>query len=172
MISRIFRIISPSFHFGPKSPGSGTGGGQGYIEHYPHAVGFESAGKSPWHQFRSQQSNLCLLVEIRGAELPSSMLSRRLETMEVHFILEPDQEAFVRKGIASGRYRTAEDAVRDAMAHWERDERARVELLAAFDESEGDLEAGRYADYTDETLPQLADELKREAREQSLPPRL
>jgi len=89
--------------------------------------------------------------------------------MEVHFTLDPEQEAFIRQGIASGRYQTAEDAVRDAMAHWEQDERARVELLAAFDEAESDLQAGRYADYTNETLPRLADELKREAREQSSP---
>ena len=37
--------------------------------------------------------------------------------MEVHFT--PDQEAFVRQAIASGRYQTAEDAVRDAMTQWE-----------------------------------------------------
>ena len=43
-------------------------------------------------------------------------------------------------------------------------ERRRVELMAALDEAEADLEAGRYTDYTPETLPQLAVELKREAR--------
>ena len=82
--------------------------------------------------------------------------------MEVHFT--PDQEAFVRQAIASGRYQTAEDAVRDAMTQWEEKERRRVELMAALDEAEADLEAGRYTDYTSETLPQLAGELKREAR--------
>jgi hypothetical protein len=39
-----------------------------------------------------------------------------------------------------------------------------VKLLAALDEAEADLEAGHYSDYTDETLPNLAQELKREAR--------
>jgi hypothetical protein len=34
--------------------------------------------------------------------------------MEVHFVPDPDQEAFIRRGIANGRCRTAEDA--DAMA--------------------------------------------------------
>ena len=82
--------------------------------------------------------------------------------MEVHFT--PDQEAFVRQAIASGRYQTAEDAVRDAMTQWEEKERRRLELMAALDEAEADLEAGRYTDYTSETLPQLAVELKREAR--------
>ena len=43
-------------------------------------------------------------------------------------------------------------------------ERLRTELSAALDEAEADLRAGRYADYTPETLPALADDLKREAR--------
>ena len=76
----------------------------------------------------------------------------------------PDQEALIRQAIASGRYHTAEEAVHDAMARWEETERSRMEMLAALDEAESDLEAGRYTDYTDETLPKLADELKHEAR--------
>lgn len=87
-----------------------------------------------------------------------------LKMMEVHFIPDPDQEAFIRQGIANGRYRTAEDAVRDAMARWEEGERIRLELLTTLDEAEADLETGRYADYSDGTLPMLAAELKREAR--------
>lgn len=82
----------------------------------------------------------------------------------MNFVPDPDQEAFIRRGIASGRYRTAEDAVRDAMARWEEGERARVELLARLDEAESDVETGQYTDYSNETLPLLADELKREAR--------
>ena len=83
--------------------------------------------------------------------------------MEVQ--LTPDQEAFIQKAVASGRYATAEAAVRDAMARWEEGERARFELLAALDEAEADLKAGRYVDYSNATLPTLAEELKREARE-------
>ena len=86
-----------------------------------------------------------------------------LKAMEVQ--LTPDQEAFIRKAVASGRYPSVEDAVRDAMVRWEEGERARLELLAALDQAEADLEAGRYTDYTDATLPRLANELKREARE-------
>ncbi|MGO8790120.1 MAG: type II toxin-antitoxin system ParD family antitoxin, partial [Terriglobia bacterium] len=48
--------------------------------------------------------------------------------MEVQ--LTPDQEAFIRQAVASGRYPSAEAAVRDAMARWEERERVRVELLA------------------------------------------
>ncbi|MGA3328141.1 MAG: type II toxin-antitoxin system ParD family antitoxin [Terriglobia bacterium] len=83
--------------------------------------------------------------------------------MEVQ--LTPDQEAFIRNAVASGRYPSPEAAVREAMARWEEGERARLEVLAALDEAEADLEAARYTDFTDVTLPQLASELKREARE-------
>ena len=76
----------------------------------------------------------------------------------------PDQQAFIHRAIASGRYRSAEEAVSDAMARWEEDERKRIELLAALDEAEGDILAGEYADYTNDTLPRLSEELKREAR--------
>ena len=82
--------------------------------------------------------------------------------MEVH--LTPDQEAFIRQAVESGRYRTTEDAVREAMARWEENERARLELMAALDEAESDLASGKYRDYAIQALPALAVELKREAR--------
>jgi hypothetical protein len=50
------------------------------------------------------------------------------------------------------------------MARWEEGERAHVELVTALDEAESDIAGGRYSDYTDETLPDLAVELKSEAR--------
>lgn len=81
----------------------------------------------------------------------------------------PDQEAFIHRAIASGRYRSAGEAVQDAMARWEGDERRRVELLAAFDDAESDILVGRYTDYTDETLPRLAEEIKCEARDNQRP---
>jgi Arc/MetJ-type ribon-helix-helix transcriptional regulator len=62
------------------------------------------------------------------------------------------------------RYQTADDAIHDALARWEQNERARIELMASLDEAETDLEAGWYTDYTAETLPKLVDELKREGR--------
>jgi putative addiction module CopG family antidote len=82
--------------------------------------------------------------------------------MEVR--LTPEQQAFVEIAVESGRYRNAEDAVRDAMTRWEEDERSRAETIAALEESAADLEAGRYRDYTDSTLSQLAQELKAEGR--------
>lgn len=77
----------------------------------------------------------------------------------------PGQQVFIQRAIASGRYRSAEEALSDAMHRWEAEERTRIELQAAFEESEADLKAGAFTDYTNDTLPQLADELKREARD-------
>lgn len=82
--------------------------------------------------------------------------------MEVH--LTPDQQVLIRQVIESGRYQTPEDVIQDAMGRWEEGERARVELLSALDEAEADLAGGRYTDYTAETSPELARELKSEAR--------
>jgi putative addiction module CopG family antidote len=78
--------------------------------------------------------------------------------------LTPDQREFVHRAIASGRFRREEDAVEEALSLWEERERARIEILAALDESEADLEAGRYDDYTQESSPRLAQDLTSEAR--------
>jgi Arc/MetJ-type ribon-helix-helix transcriptional regulator len=82
--------------------------------------------------------------------------------MEVH--LTPDQEAFVRQAIASGRLERAEDALQEAFALWESRERNRAELLAGLDAAEADIAAGHFADHSGGTLSQLATDLKREAR--------
>jgi Arc/MetJ-type ribon-helix-helix transcriptional regulator len=57
--------------------------------------------------------------------------------MIVH--LPPDQKAFVRDAVASGRLHVEEDAVREALALWKRRERARAEILASVDVAEADL---------------------------------
>ncbi len=82
--------------------------------------------------------------------------------MEVH--LTPDQEAFVRQAIASGRLQRKEEAVQEAFALWEERERNRAEILAALDDAEKGLDSGDFTDHADASLPQLADDLKREAR--------
>lgn len=85
--------------------------------------------------------------------------------MEVH--LTADQKAFIKRGVQAGRYRNVEEAVQDALARWEEDERTRLELVAALREAQADLDEGRYMDYTDAVLPKLAQELKREGRARS-----
>jgi putative addiction module CopG family antidote len=79
--------------------------------------------------------------------------------------LTPSQEAFIRQGIEAGRYRTVNEAIGEALALWESRERNRLELLSALDEAEADLASGAYTEFTDATIPQLAAELKREARQ-------
>lgn len=57
--------------------------------------------------------------------------------------LTEDQAAFVQQGIESGRFRCGEDAVRQALALWERYERRRAELLLSINAAESSLAAGR-----------------------------
>lgn len=56
--------------------------------------------------------------------------------------LTPDQKAFVRQAIESGRLQREEDAVREALSLWEERERRRAEILAAVDEAELSLARG------------------------------
>jgi len=92
--------------------------------------------------------------------------------MEVH--LTPDQEAFVRQAIESGRLRHEQDAVREALALWEERERSRVEFLATLDEAESFLARGDGRVITKDSMRELAEEihqrgLARLAAEKSTP---
>jgi putative addiction module CopG family antidote len=77
--------------------------------------------------------------------------------MEVN--LTPDQEAFVRQAIDSGRLRHEEDAVREAFALWEERERTRAEFLATLDQSEASLARGEGRIITQESMRNLAEEV-------------
>ena len=78
--------------------------------------------------------------------------------------LTPDQKAFVRQAIESGRLRHEEDAVTEALAMWEERERTRAEILAAVDEAEASLARGEGRVITQESLRELAEEVKRRGR--------
>jgi len=82
--------------------------------------------------------------------------------MEVR--LTPDQEAFVRQGIESGRYHTKDDAVAEALALWEERERTRAEILAAVDAAEASLDRGEGIVITEQSMRELADDVKRRGR--------
>jgi putative addiction module CopG family antidote len=79
--------------------------------------------------------------------------------MEVH--LTPDQEAFVRQGVASGRFQSETDAVAEALALWEERERARAEILAAVDAAEASLDRGEGILVSEQSMRELADDVKR-----------
>jgi Arc/MetJ-type ribon-helix-helix transcriptional regulator len=87
-----------------------------------------------------------------------------LRFMEVH--LTPDQQAFVRLGIESGRFHTEADAVAEALALWEERERARAEILAAVDTAEASLDNGEGIEITEQSTRELAERVKRRGRAQ------
>jgi putative addiction module CopG family antidote len=78
--------------------------------------------------------------------------------------LTPDQRAFVRDAIASGRLQREEDAVREALALWEHRERTRAQLLAAVDAAEASLARGEGRTITQDAMRELATEVKRRGR--------
>jgi antitoxin ParD1/3/4 len=82
--------------------------------------------------------------------------------MEVQ--LTPDQKAFVRQAIESGRIHREEDAVREALSLWEERERVRTEILTAVDSAEASVARGEGRVVTQESMRQLADEVKQRGR--------
>jgi len=79
--------------------------------------------------------------------------------MEVR--LTPDQEAFVRQAIESGRLHRPEEAVAEALSLWEKRERMRAEILAAVDAAEASLARGEGRVFrTEQDLRDLANEVK------------
>jgi putative addiction module CopG family antidote len=80
--------------------------------------------------------------------------------MEVH--LTPDQEAFIRQAIETGRLHRKEEAVHEAMSLWEERERRRLEILVAADQAEASLARGEGRRITShEEVAQLASDIKR-----------
>jgi Arc/MetJ-type ribon-helix-helix transcriptional regulator len=85
-----------------------------------------------------------------------------MEAMEVK--LTPDQAAFARQAILSGRLRAEEDAVQEALALWEERERNRLEILAAVDKAEASIARGEGRIITEESMRDLAEDVKKRGR--------
>lgn len=98
--------------------------------------------------------------------LPQGMLSRILKAVDVQ--LTPDQRAFAQRAIENGRLRSEEDAVREALALWEERERQRAEFLLTLDEARASLARGEDRVITQESLRQLAGEVKERGRARHL----
>jgi len=76
--------------------------------------------------------------------------------------LTPEQEAFIRQAIETGRLHRKEDAVQEAMSLWEGRERRRLEILIAVDQAEASLARGEGRRITThEEVTQLAADIKR-----------
>jgi len=82
--------------------------------------------------------------------------------MEVH--LTPEQKAFVRQAIESGRLQREEDAGKEALSLWEERERARAEILIAVDDAEASLARGEGRAITPEAMRKLAEDVKEGGR--------
>ena len=78
--------------------------------------------------------------------------------------LTPDQEAFVRQAIETGRFRRGEDAVREALSLWEERERTRAQILAAVDTAAASLARGEGRAITERSMRDLADDVKSRGR--------
>ena len=82
--------------------------------------------------------------------------------MEVQFT--PDQQAFVRQAIETGRVPNEEAAVRQALSMWEERERIRVEIIADVDVAEASIARGEGRVITQQSMRELAEEVKQRGR--------
>ena len=78
--------------------------------------------------------------------------------------LTPDQKAFVRRAVETGRLRSEQDAVQEALALWEERERQRAEFLLTLDDARASLARGEGRVITQESMRQLASEVKERGR--------
>ena len=78
--------------------------------------------------------------------------------------LTPDQKAFARRAIESGRLHSEQDAVQEALALWEERERQRAEFLLTLDDAKASLARGEGRIITPESMRQLAQEVKERGR--------
>jgi Arc/MetJ-type ribon-helix-helix transcriptional regulator len=76
----------------------------------------------------------------------------------------PDQKAFIKHAIETGRFDHEEDALREALSLWEERERRRVEFLATLNDASAAVarEEGRII--TEQSMRELAEEVKDRGR--------
>jgi Arc/MetJ-type ribon-helix-helix transcriptional regulator len=95
-------------------------------------------------------------------------LPRALEVDTKHWGMEvdltPDQTALIRQAIDAGRLGRPEEAVQEALSLWEERERRRAEILAAVEIAKTSLAAGKGRVITEDSMRQLADEVKQRGR--------
>ena len=82
--------------------------------------------------------------------------------MEVE--LTSDQRAFARRAVETGRLRSEEDAVLEALALWEERERRRVEFRSNVDEARASLARGEGREIAQESMRELSAEVKARGR--------
>lgn len=83
----------------------------------------------------------------------------------MEFKLTPEESDLIRRAIDTGRVKHPEDAVHQALELWIERERRRDEILAAIDEAEASLARGEDVVITEDSMRELADDVKRRGRE-------
>ena len=78
--------------------------------------------------------------------------------------LTSDQKAFARRAIELGRLHTEEDAVQEALSLWEERERERAAFLLTLDDARGSVARGEGRIITQESMRELATEVKERGR--------
>lgn len=78
--------------------------------------------------------------------------------------LTPDQKAFIRMAIRSGRMVREEDAIEEALAMWEERERTRLEVLDALDHADASIHRGEGRAITGQSMQDLAEAVKQRGR--------
>jgi Arc/MetJ-type ribon-helix-helix transcriptional regulator len=78
--------------------------------------------------------------------------------------LSVDQKAFARQAVETGRLHREEDAVQEALGLWEERERNRAQILAAVDRADASLARGEGREISDESMRQLASDVKQRGR--------
>ena len=106
-----------------------------------------------------------------GRALTRQRRRTTIERMEVRIVATPEQEAFIREGIASGRFATAEDAAREALHLWEERQRRRTELLIELDAAEASFARGESRRVGPESITEFIAGVKRRGRTRLNSPR-
>jgi Arc/MetJ-type ribon-helix-helix transcriptional regulator len=104
------------------------------------------------------------LPGVWGRALTRQRRRTTIEPMEVRIVATPEQEAFIREGIASGRFARAEDAAREALHLWEERQRRRTELLIELDAAEASFARGESRRVGPESITEFIAGVKRRGR--------
>ena len=82
----------------------------------------------------------------------------------MEYRLTAEQQAFARLAIETGRLRSVEEAIQEALVLWEERERGRVELLATLDDARASLARGDGRVITQDSMRELAAEVRDRGR--------
>lgn len=78
--------------------------------------------------------------------------------------LTADQKAFARQAVQMGRLHREEEVIEEALALWESRERTRAEILAEMDLAEVSVARGEGRIITEQSMLDLAEDVKRRGR--------